>query len=77
MINVRFSEHIKNVVGDEAFFKLRKLPAFQDATKVFNDTIKPGFCVEGKKSRSLSFPRADLQDNTKKGLMRDALEVKW
>lgn len=75
MLNRRFEEHIKNVVGDLAFSKLRDSGNLARAMKEFNDTIKPGYHTSGDAEYYVYFPRAGLEDMPEKGLEDNCLTV--
>ncbi|EHL02286.1 putative Heat shock 70 kDa protein 12A [Glarea lozoyensis 74030] len=44
ILNKRFEEAVKNIVGDEEFFELKKSEGFADAVKQFDREVKPAFC---------------------------------
>jgi len=76
MLNRRFEEHIKNVVGDGDFIKLRDSGALTRAMKHFNDYIKPGFYSSEEDEQYISFPKAGLKDRPRKGLSQNCITVK-
>jgi predicted nucleic-acid-binding protein len=76
-INQRFKDHVRGVVGPQAFFKLEASEGFKKAMGTFNDVVKPSFGITQGKSESLTFERAELKDNLRKGLERDTLVLEW
>jgi hypothetical protein len=77
MLNKRFEDFVKNIVGDEEFFALRKKEAFAIAMKTFDQEVKPNFTGDPAKSWFVSFPRAKLADDPANHLESDFLNLKW
>ena len=75
MLNRRFEEHIKHVVGDSDFIRLRDSGALTRAMKHFNDYIKPGFYSSEEDEQYISFPKAGLKDRPKRGLAQNCITV--
>ncbi|KIX02411.1 uncharacterized protein Z518_08352 [Rhinocladiella mackenziei CBS 650.93] len=75
-LNKRFEEQVKMLVGEDQYYHLRKTPAYDQAVKFFDRTVKPEF--RGKKDVSwyVNFPMADLEDDESQGLKRDSWELK-
>lgn len=76
MLNKRFEEFVKNIVGDEEFFALRKKEAFAIAMKTFDQEVKPNFTGDPAKSWFVTFPRAKLADDPANNLEADFLHLK-
>jgi hypothetical protein len=75
-LNKRFEEQVKMLVGEDQYYHLRKTPAYDQAVKFFDETVKPAF--RGKKNESwyVNFPMADLEDDDSQGLKRNTWEMK-
>ena len=76
MLNQRFECHIKDVVGESDFVRIRKTSAYAQAMKHFDEVIKPGFNTSDDHEQFVTFPRAQLKDLDWRGLSRDTLTVK-
>ena len=76
MLNRRFEDYIKNVVGEADFLKLRESGALSRAMKHFNDYVKPGFYSSKDEESYINFPKAGLPENPEKGLSKDTITVK-
>ena len=75
MLNKRFEEWIKNVVGDQEYIQLRGTDAYRRAMKTFEDIIKPGFRSRDDRDEYINFPTAKLKDNPAKGLVSDTITI--
>ncbi|EXJ81389.1 hypothetical protein A1O3_07680 [Capronia epimyces CBS 606.96] len=75
MLNKRFEEWIKDVVGERAYLDLKEKDAYRRGMRHFDETIKPGFQSAEDEDQYVSFPRAKLEDNEAKGLINDTLVV--
>lgn len=75
MLNKRFEEWVKSVVGEVAFLDLREHESYRRAMKAFNENIKPGFQSKGDEQQYVSFPKTYLTDDPAKGLESDTLTV--
>jgi molecular chaperone DnaK (HSP70) len=75
-LNKRFEEQVKMLVGEDQYYHLRKTPAYEQAVKFFDRTVKPAF--RGKKDDSwyVNFPMADLKDDESQHLKRSTWEMK-
>ena len=74
-LNKRFEEAVKNVIGDEEFFRIKKSKAWFRALTQFDREIKPAFGGKSKEEYLVNFPMADLPDNPSSGLERDVWKV--
>lgn len=75
MLNRRFEQYIKNVVGERNFIKIRENGTLARAMKTFNDTIKPGFYSSEDDEHYVNFPKAGLKDVPEKGLSQSELTI--
>jgi len=77
VLNRRFEDYVKNIIGDEAFMSLRKTDAFSIAMKTFDQEVKPNFTDDPNKSWFVSFPMARLAEDPVNNLLADCLQLKW
>lgn len=75
LINKRFEDWVKDVVGERVHLDLRETDAYRTAMKHFDVEIKPGFTSQEQRVQNVSFPGAMLDDNIEKGLRRDNIAV--
>ena len=75
MLNKRFEEWVKNVVGERAYLDLREQDSYRIAMKTFDENIKPGFCSRDDEEQYVTFPKACLKDDPDKGLQSDTITV--
>jgi len=75
MLNRRFEEWVKNVVGERSFLELREQDAYRRAMKDFDKNIKPGFRSKDDEEQYVNFPKADLKDDPAKGLKANTITV--
>ena len=77
IVNKRFREFVKDIVGEETFFALRKTKAFAMAMKQFDQEVKPNFLAKPDKSWHVNFPMAKLPDDPANKLEANCLELTW
>ncbi|KFG77530.1 hypothetical protein MANI_111979 [Metarhizium anisopliae] len=75
MLNKRFEDEVLQAVGDEAYVKLKKTDAYRSALKEFDTVVKIAFRGKNDPDRFVSFPMADLKDNTAAGLVKNAMAL--
>ena len=75
MLNRRFEEHVKSVVGEKDFLNLRETSAYARAMKNFDENIKPGFYTSSDDEQFVNFPKASLKDRPERGLSKDTITV--
>ena len=75
MLNKRFEEWVKNVVGERAYLDLREQDSYRIAMKTFDDNIKPDFRSRDDEEQYVTFPKAGLTDDPAKGLQSDTITV--
>ena len=75
MLNKRFEEWVKTIVGERAYLDLREHDSYRLAMKMFDDNIKPGFRSRDDEEQYVTFPKANLQDSPEKGLKSDTITV--
>ena len=75
MLNRRFEDHIKSVVGEKEYIRIRDTSAYTRAMKHFDETIKPGFHISEDNEQYVNFPKAGLKDQREKGLSKDTITI--
>jgi hypothetical protein len=60
MLNLRFEQWVKDIVGEKAFLDLRETDSFRLAMKTFDENIKPGFRSRDDEEQYVNFPKANL-----------------
>jgi hypothetical protein len=75
MLNLRFEQWVKDVVGERAFFDLKETDAFRLAMKQFDESIKPGFRSRDDDDQYVNFPMANLADYPAKGLKSNCITM--
>ena len=76
MLNKRFEQWIKDIVGENSFLKLKKTNGYRLAMKQFDEKIKPSFKSKDYEDQYINFPMAGLKDNTARGVMSNCITVK-
>lgn len=62
-LNKRFEEAVKNLIGEEEFFRIKKTKAWFRANIQFDREIKPAFRDKPSEEYFVNFPMAGLEDN--------------
>ena len=75
ILNKRFEEWVKYIVGEEAFFPLRKTTGFRLAMKQFDESIKVALGSGLTDVYYVNFPMANIKDNPRKGVKSNALTL--
>ncbi|KAH0566440.1 hypothetical protein GP486_000152 [Trichoglossum hirsutum] len=76
MLNRRFGEFVKNIVGEEDFFALRKTTGFAHAMKTFDQDVKPSFRADPDQSWFINFPMTGLKDDPINNIQSNCLDLK-
>ncbi|KAK7985771.1 hypothetical protein PG988_003393 [Apiospora saccharicola] len=63
MLNDKFAELVKEVVGEEQWITLRETPGWAKAAIEWDRVIKPGFRGNLKEEHFIMFPQANLDDD--------------
>ncbi|EXM19166.1 hypothetical protein RAB80_011500 [Fusarium oxysporum f. sp. vasinfectum] len=71
-LNKRFAEAVQNLIGDEEWLRLKKLPAWAKADRQFDREVKTSFTGDVDDEFVINFPGAHLQDDIDEGLQRDS-----
>lgn len=78
MINKRFEEAIKDAVGEEQYFKLRKHKSHRIAMQFFDESVKPKFNPNEQDEDEVyyvNFPMADLRDDPANNIASNCFNV--
>jgi hypothetical protein len=76
ILNKRFEECVKNIVGDEEFIALKKTEGYAAAIKTFDREVKPAYKGDTSQSWFVSFPMANLKDDPANNLQASVLHLK-
>jgi hypothetical protein len=75
MLNKRFEEWIRTVVGDRAYLDLQETDAYRRVMKTFDEIIKPSFRSVDDEDQYVNFNKANLKDDPAKGLQNGSITV--
>ena len=76
ILNKRFEEAVKNIVGDEEFLDLKKTEGFADAVKQFDREVKPAFCGDKDQAWNVNFTMGNLEDDPTNNIQANCLRLK-
>jgi hypothetical protein len=76
ILNKRFEEAMKNIVGDEEFFELKKTEGFADAVQQFDKEVKPAFCGDMSQAWNVNFTMGNLRNDPSNNIQGNCLRVK-
>lgn len=62
-LNKRFAQAVKEVVGEDQYFHLRKEKGFEEAMNQFDKQIKTAFRGDLEEDYYVNFPMAKLADD--------------
>lgn len=68
MINKRFEEYVKNLVGERCFIDLKETNGWRHAMKTFDEIVKPAFRGREDEDYYINFPMANIPDNADCGI---------
>lgn len=74
-VDHKFHEHVKSLIGDAHFDRLRELNVWQLGLNQFRDTIKRNFDANSPDDHVITFPKAGLPDVPSRGLKRNTLTL--
>ncbi|OCL00822.1 actin-like ATPase domain-containing protein [Cenococcum geophilum 1.58] len=75
MINKRFENWVKDMVGERVYLDLKETDAYRRAMKDFDENIKPSFQGTGDETAYVNFPMAKIKDNPSKGIAGNTLTL--
>ncbi|KAL2066732.1 hypothetical protein VTL71DRAFT_2804 [Oculimacula yallundae] len=67
-LNKRFEESVKDLVGEDVFFQLRKSKGFRLAVEYFDQSVKTSYRGEVDEEYLVNFPMANLADDEERHL---------
>ena len=75
MLNKRFEEWVKNIVGERAYIELRETNGYRLAMKQFDESIKPAFRSRDDEDQYINFPMANLKDDPSKRIKSNCITL--
>ncbi|MCJ1283392.1 hypothetical protein MMC26_002720 [Xylographa opegraphella] len=75
-LNRRFEQAVKDVVGEDQFYHLRKTKGFEEAMLQFDRTIKTAFRGAADEEWYVNFPMANLQDDPANNIQANCWNLK-
>ena len=75
-LNKRFAQAVKNVVGEDQYFHLRKEKGFEEAMNQFDKNIKTAFRGDPDEDYYANFPMARLDDDPSQRLIANCWNMK-
>jgi hypothetical protein len=76
MLNKRFEEKVKFVVGEDQYHDLRKTPGYTEAVNFFDRTVKMSFRDSPDERWYANFPGAELEDDPDNDIKNDTWLLK-
>ena len=62
-LNKRFEQAVKDLVGEDQYFHLRKTKGFEKAVEQFDRSIKTAFRGDLEEDYFVNFPMSNLKDD--------------
>jgi len=75
-LNKRFEQAVKELVGEDQYYHLRKTRGFEQATLHFDRSIKTAFRGSEDEEHYVHFPMAKLQDDPANNLASNCWTMK-
>ena len=75
-LNKRFEHAVKELVGEDQYFSLRKTKGFEQAVLQFDRSIKTAFRGNPDEDYYVNFPMAKLEDDELNRLVSDTWHMK-
>lgn len=75
-LNKRFTQTVKNIVGEDEFYHLRKTKGFEEAMNQFDKNIKTAFRGDPDEDYYVNFPMAKLLDDPANSLVANCWNMK-
>lgn len=73
ILNIRFQEFVKNIVGYDKFLEVKKTEGFADAMKAFDREVIPSFSGDSNRSWNINFTLCNLEDDPANNLKANCL----
>ena len=74
MLNKRFEEHVRNIIGDDQYATLVKTKGYGHAMEQFDKSVKTAFRSTDDEF-FINFPMANLRDDPDNGLQSNCLQL--
>jgi hypothetical protein len=74
-LNKRFEEAVRDLVGEDQFYHLKKSVGWAKALNDFDKNIKTAFNGDLEDLHYVSFPKANLKDDVVEGLSGNCWEM--
>ena len=75
MLNKRFEQFVKDIVGDEDFLALRTSKGFRHAMKEFDERVKTSYMGDDEEY-IVNFPLSNLKDNPQHKISANTITLK-
>ncbi len=75
MLNKRFEEWVKDIVGERAYIELRETNGYRLAMKQFDESIKPAFRSRDDENQYINFPMANVKDDPAKRIKSNCITL--
>jgi hypothetical protein len=75
-LNRRFEQSVKEVVGEDQFYHLRKTKGFEQAVLQFDQSIKTAFRGDTDEDYYVNFPMVNLEDDPVNNLASNCWNMK-
>jgi hypothetical protein len=75
-LNKRFEQSVKDLVGEDQYFQLRKSKGFEQATRQFDLSIKTAFRGNLDEDYYVNFPMANLEDDPENNVESNCWNMK-
>ncbi|KAL9577736.1 MAG: hypothetical protein Q9212_006176 [Teloschistes hypoglaucus] len=75
-LNKRFAQAVKNMVGEDEYYHLRKTKGFEEAMNQFDKNIKTAFRGDPDEDYYVNFPMANLPDDPASRLVANCWNMK-
>ena len=76
VLNKRFEQAVRNLVGDDQFYSLRKTTGFEQAMLQFDRSIKTAFTGDVDDDYYVNFPMARLKDDEMNNIQANCWNMK-
>ena len=75
MINKRFEQWIRDTVGEQTYLDLKATNGYRIGLKTFDEYIKPGFRSKQDEDIYVTFPMANIPDDSARGIKGQTLTL--
>jgi hypothetical protein len=74
-LNKLFAEAVRNLVGEDQWYYLRKKKGWAQAQAQFDKTVKLAFRGKSDEDYFINFPMAELEDDPAQNLMSNSWNI--